>query len=351
VVEKRFGFLHFINQFFGQIGGEDEAGHPPIDRLGPTGPGVALEKSFDGKAEIVATIICGDNYFAENQQEAIKNIVNLAAKYSFDGIIAGPAFNSGRYGIACGAICKAVKEKFKISAVTGMYPENPGVDLYRKEVLILRTGKSVSNMKSVIPKLGKLAIKMARDEKLGFPEDEGYIPQGYKVNVWTKEIGAIRAMEMLLKKMKGEPFITEMPMPTFDRVVPAAPISKLNEATIALVTTGGIVPKGNPDHIQSSNASQFSKYSIPGLDDLVRDRYESIHAGYDTVYANEDPDRVLPLDAMRQLETEGIIGKLYDYYYATVGNLTSISNANRFGEEIGRELRENNVHGVILTST
>ena len=46
------------------------------------------------------------------------------------------------------------------------------------------------------------------------------------------------------------------------------------------------------------------------------------HGGYDQTYANEDPDRVLPVDVMRNLEKEGKIGKLYDYYYATVGNGT-----------------------------
>ncbi len=140
-------------------------------------------------------------------------------------------------------------------------------------------------------------------------------------------------------------------MPTFDRVVPAPPVSKLSKATIALVTSGGIVPKGNPDHIKSGGAQKYGKYFIAGLDNLLSGEYESIHAGYDTDYANEDPDRVLPVDALRQLEKEGVFGKLFDYYYGTVGNMTSVSNATRFGEEIGRELKESGVDGVILTAT
>jgi hypothetical protein len=78
-----------------------------------------LEKFFDGRAEILATIMCGDNYFAENQERATKEI-----------------------------------------------------------------------------------MKLAGNEKIGSAEEEGYIPQGYKANVWSREIGAVRVITMLLRKMK-----------------------------------------------------------------------------------------------------------------------------------------------------
>ena len=63
-----------------------------------------------GEAEIVATVICGDSYFAENIEEAKAEIIEMVKKYNPDLFIAGPAFNAGRYGVACGAICKEVKE-------------------------------------------------------------------------------------------------------------------------------------------------------------------------------------------------------------------------------------------------
>jgi glycine reductase len=344
-------FLHFVNQFFGQIGGEEKADHPPVVKPGPVGPGEALERSFEGEATIVATIVCGDNYFAEHQDKATNEILHLTNAYRFDGVIAGPAFNAGRYGLACGAVCKAIQEQVHIPAVTAMCPENPAVDLCKKDVLILRAGASVAAMPSVIPKLGQFAIKVANGDKVGFPEDEGYIPQGYKVNVWASDIGATRAIDMLLRKMRGEPFVTEVPIPTFDRVAPAPAVSNLPEATIALVTSGGIVPQGNPDHIQAANADRFGKYAIAGLENLAAGAYECVHAGYDVFYANEDPHRVAPLDALRQLEMEGAFGRLFDWYYATAGNMTSVANATRFGHEIGSELKANGVDGVILTST
>jgi len=69
------------------------------------------------------------------------------------------------------------------------------------------------------------------------------------------------------------------------------------------------------------------------------------------VYANEDPDVVLPLDVMRELEKEGVFGKLHDYVYCTTGTGTSVAHAERFGQEIGEELRQAGVDAVILTAT
>ena len=60
---------------------------------------------------------------------------------------------------------------------------------------------------------------------------------------------------------------------------------------------------------------------------------------------------MLPVDALREFEKEGRIGRLQHLYYATVGNGTSVGNARKWGAEIGEKLREANVQAVILTST
>lgn len=348
---KKFRVIHYINQFYGQIGGEDKADQKPIIREGNVGPGMELRKHFDNDAEIVYTIICGDTYFAENTDRAIEEILRLIEGIEFDGFVAGPAFNAGRYGIACGAICKSIQEKLNIPTLTAMYPENPGAEIYSKDVYILECGKTASDMRKAVKNIGEFALKQLRREEIGFPEEEGYIPQGRRVNIWMEKTGAVRAVEMLLKKMKDEEFTTELPMPVFDRVTPASPIENIKNSTIAIVTSGGIVPMGNPDRLESANASKFLKYDISSLDDLKENEYETVHGGYDPVYAIQDADRVLPLDAMRALEKEGHIGKLFDYFYTTVGNTTAVTSAVRFAEEIAKDLIINGVHGVILTST
>lgn len=343
--------VHYINQFFGQIGGEEKADIKPEVREGVVGPGMALNQAFKGEAEIVATVICGDSYFNENLEEAKAEVLGMVKKYNPDLFVAGPAFNAGRYGVACGTIAKAVKDELNIPVVTGMYVENPGVDLFKKELYIVTTKDSAAGMRDAVPAMAKLALKLAAGEAVGDPKEEGYIERGIRKNYFSDVRGSKRAVDMLVSKIKGEEFVTEYPMPNFDRVEPNAPVVDMKNAKVALVTSGGIVPKGNPDRIESSSASKFGKYSIEGVLDLTEKTYETAHGGYDPVYANQNADRVLPVDIMRQLEKEGAIGKLHDYFYTTVGNGTSVANAKKFGEKIAAELKNDGVDAVVLTST
>lgn len=344
--------VHYINQFYGGIGGEEKADRLPEVREGFVGPGMGLNGFLkkDG-AEIVATVICGDSYFNENIEKASEEIIEMIGRFNPDIFIAGPAFNAGRYGVACGTIAKAVQEKLHIPSITGMYIENPGVDMYKKHLYIISTKNSAAGMRDALPHMAKLALKLAKGETVGTPEEEGYIERGIRKNYFAEERGSKRAVNMLIKKLKGEEFVTEFKMPVFDRVDPNPAVKDMSHAKIALVTSGGIVPKGNPDHIESSSASKYGKYDIHGVEDLTAETYETAHGGYDPTYANEDADRVLPVDVLRAMEKEGRIGSLHRYYYATVGNGTAVASAKKYGEEIVKELVADGVTAVILTST
>ncbi len=342
--------VHYINQFFANIGGEEMAHVAPELRDGFVGPGMALNNAWKGEAEIVKTIVCGDSYFAEHEADAKAQILDWVKAEKPDFFIAGPAFNAGRYGYACATICAAVQDELGIPVLTGMYEENPGADLKNK-VLMIATANSAAGMRKAAPAMAKLALKMMKGEKIGASCEEGYMPNGIRKNFFEKEVGAKRAVDMLVAKLNGKPFTTEYPMPSFDRVAPNPAVKDLSKATIALCTSGGIVPKGNPDHIESSSASHYGEYCIAGVETLTSDKYETAHGGYDPVYANENPNRVLPVDVMRDLEREGKIGKLHDYFYTTVGNGTSVANAKSFAAEYAQKLLQAGVHAVIMTST
>lgn len=343
--------VHYINQFFAGIGGEEKADTPPFTQEGPVGPGTAFQKSFGSEMTIVGTVVCGDTYFNENVEEASKEVVQMIASYKPDLLLAGPAFNAGRYGVACGAVCAAVSEELNIPVLTGMYEENPGADMYKKFAYVVQTGNSAAAMRKAVPAMSKLAFKLAKGEKIGLPEEEGYMPKGVRTNIFYDKRGSARAVDMLIKKLKGEAFQTEYPMPVFDRVNPRPAVKDLSKAKIALVTSGGIVPKGNPDRIESSSASKYGKYDISGVTDLTAETYETAHGGHDPVYANEDADRVLPVDVLRQIEADGVIGSLHKYYYSTVGNGTSVANSKKYAHEIALELKDVGVDAIILTST
>jgi glycine/betaine/sarcosine/D-proline reductase family selenoprotein B len=343
--------VHYINNFFAGIGGEEKADIPPESRPGAVGPGMALAAALGEDYEVVGTVICGDSYFGENLESATETLLSMIDVYKPDAFVAGPAFNAGRYGVACGSIAKAVEERFAIPVVTGMYNENPGADMFKKDLHIILTGNSASDMRNAMPKIAALLKKMVNGDEILSPDAEGYIERGIRVNYFAEKNGAARGVEMLLKKMAGEPYETEYPMPVFDRVDPMPAIKDIRKAKIAVVTSGGIVPQGNPDRIESSSATKFGIYSMEGMDRMSADDFMTIHGGYDRAYVLENPNLVVPLDALRELERQGEIGELVNYFASTTGTGTSIGNAKGFGEDIGKRLAADGVDAVILTST
>lgn len=342
--------IHYINQFFAGIGGEEKADIAPEIREDIVGPGQALKGALGADAEIVATFICGDNFCANNLDAVAAQMVETVKKYGADGLIAGPAFNAGRYGTACGSVCSAVAKACNIPVVSAMFEENPGVDLYRRDVIIVKAADSARGMGKAVPAMANAMKKLLKGEKID-PEADNVFARGIRKNIFYDEVGAERAIKMLVAKMQGKQFKTEYPMPVFDRVDPRPAIKDISKATIAIVTSGGIVPFGNPDHIAASSAQNFGAYEIDGVVDLEKGKYQTAHGGYDQTYANADPDRVLPVDVLREMEKEGKIGKLFHTYYSTVGNGTSVANARKFGKDIGSQLKAAHVDGVILTST
>lgn len=339
--------VFYLNQFFGQIGGEDKADYPPHLEAKAVGAAAAFSKQLKS-AEVTHTLICGDNYYNENKDAANDFIRSALEEIRPDLLIAGPAFNAGRYGMACAGVTE-LAHKLSIPAISGMYEENPGVEMARKYCLIVATADSSSHMREALKDLAALAQKVLDGEDIS-PERDGYLAQGYRRTEFSDKIGAERAVDMLLARLQNKPFVTELPMPKFDAVEPAPAISDLSTATIALITTGGIVPLGNPDKLQSASAQKWLKYDVDKLDQL-QGTYCTIHGGYDPVYANEKPDRVAPLDLLRHLEKTGVIGKVYPYFYTTTGTGTAVANSVTFGQEIGQELKNAEVSGAILTST
>jgi glycine reductase complex component B subunit gamma len=343
--------VHYLNQFFGGIGGEQHADHPVEVRAGAIGPGRALEREWDGAATIVATVIAGDNHVSTSVAEAEDAIRAALELHRPAVLVAGPAFNAGRYGMGCATACR-VASSLRIPSATAMFPANPALAMHENRgLIVLPTDETALGMPRAARSLARLALKLGRGEPLGTAADEGFLPRGLRRDVWHEQTGAERAIALLKRKLAQQPYRSELPIEVFDSVPPAPPLARIAGARIALITTGGIVPRGNPDRLREYNSVTWRPYSIAGLDDLTADAWEPIHGGYDSTFARADPDRVVPVDALRALERAGAFGALDDRLYVTVGVGTSVGNARRFGEEIARDLRDREVDGVILTAT
>jgi glycine reductase complex component B subunit gamma len=343
--------VHYLNQFFGGIGAEEQAGVSLQILEGAVGPGKLLEQLLADGARVVMTLVCGDNYAVEHQEQMTVAALERIRATSADLFVAGPCFNAGRYGMAAGALCSAVQSQLGIPVITGMSEENPGVDLYRDALYIVDSGVSIAKIRDVLLKMAKLGKKLVDNEIIGLPDEEGYLRRGLLRDQLVDKKAGTRLVDMLLAKVNGKPFESEMLPTSFEPIPMPSAVKDLSKAKVMLITDGGLVPKGNPDRIEGTAATRWGSYNIEGRSDLEGEEYEVSHGGYDTRFVQEDPDRLVPLDVMRELEKSGVIGKLHDEFISTCGRSNPLSNTRRLGREMVEKIKKEGVDAVILTST
>jgi glycine reductase complex component B subunit gamma len=340
---------HYLNQFFAGIGGEEAADTSPQVRPDPLGPGRALAALLGEDGAVVSTLVCGDDFFNEHPDGAHAAVREWLAETRPDLVVAGPAFAAGRYGVACSHVCR-IAEEGGVPAVTGLHPENPG-RLVHARAYAVPAPRTAAGMKATLEAMVALGRKLAAGSELGPAETDGYLPRNVRRPGYREKPGAERAVEMLVAKLSGEPFRTELPVEAYDAVPPAPPVADPARARIGLVTSGAIVPKGNPDRLKRASESRWSRYPLDGLEELTADDHECVHGGFFNMIACENPNLVLPLDAVRALEHEGAIGSVAEFYCCTTGNDQRLADCARNGREIASALAEAGVEAAILVAT
>ncbi len=350
-----FTAIHVVNQFFAGLGGEEKADTFVSVFDGASGAARGLQTQLQDNAKVVATIWYGDNYFHDHVEEAKAAIVREIELRRPDVVVAGPAFNSGRYGFASVEICEAVSKSLGIPCVVGMHSENPAVSAYRNnknlKVYLLPTSETATGMGEALSLMARFACRLASGAEIKSAQQEGYLPRGVRRDEKADRPAVKRAISMLLDRLNGRPITTEIPVEIWDQVQIAAPLTDLSKSTIAIMTTSGVVPWGNPDGFKIFRNTHWRKYSIAELNRMEPGRWEAIHGGYNVSFINQNPDYGLPLDVLRELEAERIIGKLYPAYYVVPGNQGSPSVMRRIGEEIAADMRKEGADGVLLVAT
>jgi glycine reductase len=170
-------------------------------------------------------------------------------------------------------------------------------------------------------------------------------------NAWSTKDGAQRAVDMLLAKIAGQPFVTEIPLESAETVPVAPAIAALANARIALATSSGVILKGNPDNFKAHKNVQWKKYSIDNMDTMKKTDWDVLHSGFNNVFMKENPNFGIPLDASRDLERAGVFAKLHPYFYTTSGCNASVPVMKRLGREIVADMKAEKVDGVIMVST
>ncbi len=165
--------VHVVNQFFAGLGGEEKAGLPVGVIAGSAGAARALSQKLGADAQIACTIYVGDNYFHEHKDEAMQAILDAVRTAGPEVLVAGPAFNSGRYGLSCVETCNAVAQALGIPCLTAMHEENPGVGVYRElgnaQIYCLPTSEATTGMNDAMTRMANFALRIGsrRRDRLG----------------------------------------------------------------------------------------------------------------------------------------------------------------------------------------
>ena len=206
---------HVVNQFFAGIGGEDKAGVAAgtLDAL--AGPSRGLQRLLQGQAEVAPTIYFGDNHFHEEPEEAQAALLREIAAAEADAVVLGPAFNAGRYGLACVEIGRLAAVELERVCVTAMHEDNPAVEAYREyhdpRLFLFPTTETAAGMGKALEDMARFVVRRLRDEPVGAAQDEGYLPRGIRFQERANRTGADRALDMLLDKIEAGPLPPRSP--------------------------------------------------------------------------------------------------------------------------------------------
>lgn len=140
--------------------------------------------------------------------------------------------------------------------------------------------------------------------------------------------------------LKSEIYVPITPDPVWTGVE-----KPLNEMTIAIVTAAGV-------HLKSQerfNLSGDTSYRAIGKDDKTSNMMVS-HGGYDNSDVNKDINSMFPIDRLRELKDEKIIGDLAEVHIGFMGGGGDVEVfKTQTGPEIADLLKEESVDAVVMT--
>lgn len=131
------------------------------------------------------------------------------------------------------------------------------------------------------------------------------------------------------------------------RCIPYTPRRReLRETTFALVSTAGVhLREQEPYNVEGDNSWRL----IPG--DVHTDRLMVTHEHYDHRHADQDINCVFPLDRLRELADEGIIGGVGDKHLGFMGYTQQLRDLyERAALEMAKIIERSRADAVLLTA-
>ncbi len=128
------------------------------------------------------------------------------------------------------------------------------------------------------------------------------------------------------------------------------PGKPLHQAKLALVTTSGIHHRSQQPFDMRDGDGDPTYRELNG--ERLFDDFQITHDYYDHSDAGKDPNIILPLDRLRELVAEGILGSLAQTHYAFMGHIDGRhipTLVNKTAREIAEKLKADQVDLVLLT--
>lgn len=130
----------------------------------------------------------------------------------------------------------------------------------------------------------------------------------------------------------------------------AAMIKPLSECRIAVVTTAALYRPDQPPFDESIKGGDASYRMIPSDTELSSLRESHRSAAFDHTGVEKDKNLALPLDRLRELESEGVIGSINDRHFSMMGSVTAPGRVtSKTAPEVTELLLEDGVDAVLLT--
>lgn len=111
-----------LNHVTAGMGSDEQAQLPPGGKKTALGPGETLAPLFkEKKAEIIATLYCGDRYYSSHPEEVKQKFIGFAKKFGADAILCGPAMHYPNFGEMAGGLVEAFNKEGHRVTVFGFY--------------------------------------------------------------------------------------------------------------------------------------------------------------------------------------------------------------------------------------
>ncbi|HYG56730.1 MAG TPA: glycine/sarcosine/betaine reductase selenoprotein B family protein [Symbiobacteriaceae bacterium] len=129
--------------------------------------------------------------------------------------------------------------------------------------------------------------------------------------------------------------------------IPLARLGRpLSQARVALITSGGVHHRYQPPF--DCEAGDWTCRQIDGSSDLAD--LMITHTHYDTADASADLNAIFPLDRLRELAADGVIGSASPVHFGFMGYIPQwAALVQHTGPIMARTLREAGVHAVVAS--